>query len=85
MRFTTGAVVGFAAGYYLGARAGRERYVEIERWLHRLQGSDTYQDVRGKVSDLAVVGAALARERIGGLTGGSDPDPSGDPDHEPTA
>lgn len=29
MRFRTGLVVGFAAGYVLGSRAGRERYEQL--------------------------------------------------------
>lgn len=33
MRFKTGIVVGAAAGYVLGARAGRERYEQIRRWV----------------------------------------------------
>jgi|FLYL01.1.fsa_nt_gi hypothetical protein len=31
MRFKTGLLVGFGAGYVLGARAGRERYEQIRR------------------------------------------------------
>ena len=31
-----GALVGFAAGYYLGARAGRERYEQLRRVIDRL-------------------------------------------------
>jgi hypothetical protein len=33
MRLRLGLVVGFAAGYYLGARAGRDRYEQLQRWL----------------------------------------------------
>jgi hypothetical protein len=36
MRMRTGAVLGFAVGYYLGARAGRERYEELRRILDTL-------------------------------------------------
>ena len=35
MRFRRGAIVGFAAGYYFGAKAGRERYVQLRRLLDR--------------------------------------------------
>jgi len=31
MRFKTGLIVGMAAGYVLGARAGRERYLQIKK------------------------------------------------------
>ena len=36
MRFRTGAIAGFAVGYYLGARAGRERYEQLRRVLGAL-------------------------------------------------
>jgi hypothetical protein len=36
MKFRAGAVVGFAVGYFFGARAGRERYVQIRRSLDAL-------------------------------------------------
>jgi hypothetical protein len=29
MKFRTGLVIGFGLGYYLGARAGRERYIGL--------------------------------------------------------
>ena len=33
MRFRLGLVLGLGLGYYLGARAGRERYDQLRRWL----------------------------------------------------
>jgi hypothetical protein len=35
MRFRLGLVVGFAAGYYFGTRAGHERYEQIRHALSR--------------------------------------------------
>jgi hypothetical protein len=35
MKFKTGAVVGFAVGYYLGAKAGRERYEQLRTMLDK--------------------------------------------------
>jgi hypothetical protein len=32
MRFRLGLMIGGAAGYVLGARAGRQRYEDIKRW-----------------------------------------------------
>ena len=32
MRLRVGIVIGFAAGYVLGTRAGRERFEQIKRW-----------------------------------------------------
>jgi hypothetical protein len=33
MRFRAGAIAGFAVGYYMGSRAGRERYEQLRRVL----------------------------------------------------
>ena len=35
MRFRVGLGLGFALGYYLGARAGRERYEQLRRIIAR--------------------------------------------------
>ncbi len=40
MGFKTGALVGFAVGYYLGSKAGRERYEQINTWIDQLRDSD---------------------------------------------
>ena len=52
MRFTAGLVVGLAVGYYLGSKAGRERYEQIEEWLDRVRGTDTYRDVISRLEQL---------------------------------
>jgi hypothetical protein len=53
MKFRLGLAIGFGAGYYLGAKAGRERYEQLRRGLAR-------------VPSIAKVQAAvdLARERF---------------------
>jgi membrane protein DedA with SNARE-associated domain len=40
MGFKTGALVGLAVGYYLGAKAGRERYEQINAWIQQARDSD---------------------------------------------
>jgi hypothetical protein len=40
MRFRTGLVVGLAAGYVLGAKAGRERYEQIRNAAESLWSSE---------------------------------------------
>ena len=35
MRFRTGVVVGFAVGYYFGAKAGRERYEQLKKMVDK--------------------------------------------------
>jgi hypothetical protein len=52
MRFRAGLVVGFAVGYYLGAKAGRERYDQIEQWLDKVRGTDAYRDITDRIEQL---------------------------------
>jgi hypothetical protein len=49
MRFKAGIVVGFAVGYYFGAKAGRQRYLQLRGWLH-----GTAADKAKAVVDLGV-------------------------------
>jgi hypothetical protein len=51
MRFRTGLLIGLAVGYYYGAKAGHERFEQIEAWLDSIRRTTTYQDLRTKVSD----------------------------------
>src|SRR3954453_4742860 len=45
MRFRLGLVTGLATGYYLGARAGRQRYDQINRTVARIRRTEAYQSV----------------------------------------
>lgn len=56
VRSRTGLLIGFAAGYYLGCRAGRERYDQIRRVLDAVPV--------GAVGDKARALGALALERL---------------------
>lgn len=56
MRFRTGLLVGVAAGYYCGSRAGRERYEQIRRVI------DTVPV--GALGDKARALGSLAVERL---------------------
>lgn len=55
MGFKTGAIVGCAVGYYLGAKAGRERYEQINAWIDQVRDSDAYnaaaERARGIIED----------------------------------
>jgi hypothetical protein len=48
MSFKTGVIVGLLVGYYYGARAGRERYEQIERVLQPIRESGLYLQVTDK-------------------------------------
>ncbi|HEY8340959.1 MAG TPA: YtxH domain-containing protein [Egibacteraceae bacterium] len=43
MRFRLGLLLGFAIGYVLGARAGRERYAQIVQLWDKVAGSPAAQ------------------------------------------
>jgi hypothetical protein len=59
MRGKIGIVVGLAAGYVLGSRAGRERYEQIKTGFLQVWNTDPVQKQVGKVTDLGK-SAALA-------------------------
>jgi hypothetical protein len=61
MGFKLGAVVGFGAGYYLGAKAGRERYVQMNRWIEKARQTDAYEAASNKARDLADEGVDKAK------------------------
>ena len=49
MKFRTGLVIGGAVGYYLGARAGRQRYEQINRLIQRVTDSGPVQSAATRV------------------------------------
>ena len=60
MRYKATFVIGFAAGYTLGAKAGRERYEQIMRTARGLSESPTVQSAAGVLQAQAtnLVGSA---------------------------
>jgi hypothetical protein len=53
MRFRAGLLLGFGAGYILGARAGRERYEQIQQAWDRFSGSPTVQKTAERTKEAA--------------------------------
>ncbi len=47
-----GAIVGFAAGYYLGAKAGRERYEQINAWIDQARNSEAAQAAQQRAREI---------------------------------
>jgi hypothetical protein len=64
MRFRLGLLIGFAAGYYLGTMAGRERYEQIHRTLRKIQGTDVYGTATGKAKAVVDLGVERARDAV---------------------
>jgi hypothetical protein len=68
MKFRAGLMVGAAAGYVLGARAGRQRYEQIRR----LGGQVRRHPAVAQVMSQAIGVTDLARNAVaGGLEGSS--------------
>lgn len=64
VRFRAGLLVGFGVGYWFGAKAGRERYLQLEHRLDRLKRTDMYQQVSAKARAAVNDGVDRARDRI---------------------
>jgi hypothetical protein len=62
-KFRTGLILGFAAGYYLGAQAGRERYEQLNRLLQRALQNDAIDHATTAVGKARAV-IDLTRERV---------------------
>lgn len=59
-------VAGFAVGYVLGAKAGRERYEQIVDYTRRVTGNDKVQQVASSVRTQANKAVDAAQDKIKG-------------------
>ena len=78
MRYKLTFAVGFAAGYTLGAKAGRERYEQINRAMRGLSENPAVQSAAGvlqaQASNLVDTAKQAVTERLpGGSHGNADP------------
>ena len=55
-------LIGFGAGYVLGAKAGTERYEQLKRLYDNVQASPVYRKATGKAKDAASTGFEQARD-----------------------
>ena len=91
MRLRLGLAVGFGAGYYLGAKAGRERYEQMNRWITRAKESDAYETATEKAKAVVDLSVERARDIVGddeniepnGHTGPGTGDAGAGPVYEP--
>ena len=67
MRFRVGLLAGFAAGYYLGSKAGRERYEQIRRWIDDARQSRPVEKAQAAVE----LGLERVRQQSESVTGAS--------------
>ena len=71
MRFRLGLITGGAVGYYFGAKAGRERYEQLNQWLQQLSGSEAVETAEEKTKAVLDLGKERARDFVE-ERGGSD-------------
>ena len=90
MRFRLGLIIGFGTGYYLGAKAGRERYEQINRWLSQARESEAFDTAADKAKAVIDLGVERARDLVGddnieenGHTGPGTGDAGAGPVYEP--
>ena len=60
----TSLLVGFAAGYVLGARAGRERYEQISAGARKFMGNPTVQSAASKAQETVVTQAPVVADAV---------------------
>lgn len=66
MRLRFGFLVGFGAGYVLGAKAGTERYEQLKRLYGNLASSPQVQQASGKAKEAVGTGLGQAKEAASG-------------------
>ncbi len=64
MSFRTGFIVGAAVGYVLGAKAGRERYDQIQEWIGKVSGDPRFQDITEKGKAFADMAAQRVKDEV---------------------
>ncbi len=86
MKFRTGLIIGGAIGYYYGAKAGRERYEQIDAVLERVRARPQYQRARsqlvgalGGAADTAKQKASRAVDTAVSSVLPSEPEPTYEP------
>ncbi len=72
MRGKLGLTVGFVLGYYLGAKAGRERYIQMQRWASRARESDFVETAADKARAVVDLGVERARDLVDRATDTDD-------------
>ncbi|MCA1692688.1 MAG: YtxH domain-containing protein [Acidimicrobiales bacterium] len=76
MRFRLGFVTGFAGGYYLGTKAGRQRYEQISQTLQRVRASEAFETAATKAKAAVDEGVDKAKDLIDRRSDGATDDGS---------
>jgi hypothetical protein len=66
MRGRMGLFIGFGAGYVMGSKAGRERYLQLKRLYDNLTSSSAFRQAKARAKDAAGSGLGTAKDAAGG-------------------
>jgi len=77
-------VTGFAAGYYMGAKAGRQRYEQMNRGLAKLRRSESFETAADRAKALVEDGVEKARAVVESRSGEGQDAIAGNGQHGPT-
>ena len=64
MRFRLGLTIGFGAGYYYGAKAGRQRFEQLDRVLTKVRESEALDVATDKAKAVIDLSVERARDLI---------------------
>jgi hypothetical protein len=78
MRFRAGVIVGFGAGYYLGAKAGREKYEQINKTIRKVKRSDAYVEATDKARAVVDLGTEKVKDVVDEKVGSTNGNGSGE-------
>ena len=65
MRFRMGLALGFAGGYVLGSKAGRQRYEQIERTSKKIWESAPAEKIRHEIAEKVPDAVSAAAHKVG--------------------
>jgi hypothetical protein len=68
MRFRLGMMVGFGLGYYLGTKAGRERYEQLNATIGKVRRSEVYEEATDKAKAVVDLTVERAKDFVEGHT-----------------
>lgn len=71
IRFRHGLIIGLAVGYYLGAKAGRARYEQMNAMLDRIRNTQQYLETRTTLSEIIELGKSRTIQFVDHATGGA--------------
>ena len=66
MGFKTGLLVGFGAGYVLGAKAGRERYEDLRATWNQIRGNPRVRRTLDKSREVVETGTQRGLQAVQG-------------------